>query len=912
MDRISGYSEQMYLGDKIFSVHTWERSFMDLRKNTISVSTSLLHECWWDIRCASSRIYTMNKVGRMAKDKSQVWMLALSEILSKPKVYKEFVKTLQHHTDPTHNNAFVQMFFLSQLAGTEWLHPRISETLNNPIDSEKIEQPHIREIREKLISENWITSVQQGLGLILQELRKYPLQDKSLDRSLPLHLLSELARSQWLLDVCREISSTNKTIKKKVEKQIEKKDKDKKKKEFQETPAQSFQQEYSPKDSIMESSPDSPVQIIGTRSPPIWWYFKEKVWTWFTSSLQWETSIDKKKIIMPSTWDITHTYECILPNDDSMVSLPLPHGLIPAQWDDTCKVAQAKHWLFLISWTPWLRIRIWCRSSDKENWHLVHGLDSDLSDYSQPLCSILPKDVQNILDANTWSKADQLTQFASAIRSKLYSTKYQWTYKNNSSTADEYIALLREANKMECYSANHLMIALARHIWVPARLAMWYRTNFTHNSKTAISSNDGHARAELYINGKWQRRDVTPLTPDPEDDNDENADTSPSENSEDNPSQSQDPSDTPQDLSEQDPLEELEDMAEHPITEEDIAKILESKTEDPDISAQRREWISLEQAKDTYDRLQKNKHRSSIFARKLKNWLQDVAISHSSSQANTKRPTWDLDIQRVLKNQKLLTQHPDEVIKLANSELPIWRKKTEQIKEIVSLPEELRLHMYIDVSGSMGWHRESVKNDIVMIWDSLRQLAWLTKKLWMKVSVEIHAFADRGTLFSWDGESTININMTDKSISHLSNLLTKIPNKFQRSAGTWNDENSFYEDVVLTRYEEKNKEEKSKKRIKHIWLSFTDQETLTDWSSSFGKKSIAWVSLPEQNNRDRLESYLQLLQSLDLPIIAVNCEGEAKWDSWYYSYIAWWSNHFNNMPQVLFDEITKLIPTRKK
>gem|GEM_PF-4382200 len=61
----------------------------------------------------------MNKVGRMAKDKSQVWMLALSEILSKPKVYKEFVKTLQHHTDPTHNNAFVQMFFLSQLAGTE-------------------------------------------------------------------------------------------------------------------------------------------------------------------------------------------------------------------------------------------------------------------------------------------------------------------------------------------------------------------------------------------------------------------------------------------------------------------------------------------------------------------------------------------------------------------------------------------------------------------------------------------------------------------------------------------------------------------------------------------------------------------------------------------------------------------------
>gem|GEM_PF-4510154 len=38
--------------------------------------------------------------------------------------------------------------------------------------------------------------MQQGLGLILQELRKYPLQDKSLDRSLPLHLLSELARSQ--------------------------------------------------------------------------------------------------------------------------------------------------------------------------------------------------------------------------------------------------------------------------------------------------------------------------------------------------------------------------------------------------------------------------------------------------------------------------------------------------------------------------------------------------------------------------------------------------------------------------------------------------------------------------------------------------------------------------------------------
>ena len=96
---------------------------------------------------------------------------------------------------------------------------------------------------------------------------------------------------------------------------------------------------------------------------------------------------------------------------------------------------------------------------------------------------------------------------------KKYSTKKQGTLRNKSNHKN-YIKNLDASEVLECYSANTLFVALCRYLWFPARLV----TGFAVDSKSKkgewlLSSNNGHARSEVWDETlwKWIEFDATPV-----------------------------------------------------------------------------------------------------------------------------------------------------------------------------------------------------------------------------------------------------------------------------------------------------------------------------------------------------------------------------------------------------------------
>lgn len=97
--------------------------------------------------------------------------------------------------------------------------------------------------------------------------------------------------------------------------------------------------------------------------------------------------------------------------------------------------------------------------------------------------------------------------------SKKYSTKVQWTLRNKSNHKN-YVKNLDTSEVLECYSANTLFVALCRYLWFSARLV----TGFAVDSKSKkgewlLSSNNGHARSEVWDETlwKWVEFDATPV-----------------------------------------------------------------------------------------------------------------------------------------------------------------------------------------------------------------------------------------------------------------------------------------------------------------------------------------------------------------------------------------------------------------
>lgn len=93
--------------------------------------------------------------------------------------------------------------------------------------------------------------------------------------------------------------------------------------------------------------------------------------------------------------------------------------------------------------------------------------------FTKPLISSLDDSIKAWLEEQpTDDPVELISILATHIRSKIYSTEYQGTYQQKARDSDDYITNLWYAPKLECYSANHLMVALSRYCNIPARLAM--------------------------------------------------------------------------------------------------------------------------------------------------------------------------------------------------------------------------------------------------------------------------------------------------------------------------------------------------------------------------------------------------------------------------------------------------------
>ena len=91
---------------------------------------------------------------------------------------------------------------------------------------------------------------------------------------------------------------------------------------------------------------------------------------------------------------------------------------------------------------------------------------------------------------------------------------------------------LDKSEVLECFSANSLLVALCREMWVPARLVVGHALNSVQkDGKWYITRNNWHARTEIRDWEKRQRLDATPTKKEDGEDSNQNMDEQQGNNS---------------------------------------------------------------------------------------------------------------------------------------------------------------------------------------------------------------------------------------------------------------------------------------------------------------------------------------------------------------------------------------------
>lgn len=270
---------------------------------------------------------------------------------------------------------------------------------------------------------------------------------------------------------------------------------------------------------------------------------------------------------------------------------------------------------------------------------------------------------------------DQLQRTAEHIKNKYYDTKYQGSLVENAKNADEYAQYLWNAAKMECYSANTLLVMMARQLGFEARLACGFNSKTVHENKGYITSNDGHARAEVKLNGKWIIMDVTPVHQENE----------------------------MQDLQDQ---EIKKDPFGAKLTPSQLQALKEQQLKNSkDLSRETqqllKQGVALPTALKFQQFIEKTKKKSEYIADELIKMLQDTYEIQTSKTIHTIKATSQIDLTKLLRTVPgIFNDNPEEKIHDLNQlkKTPLYKKEIQESHEITKLPDELRTHLMIDVS----------------------------------------------------------------------------------------------------------------------------------------------------------------------------------------------------------------------
>jgi len=204
---------------------------------------------------------------------------------------------------------------------------------------------------------------------------------------------------------------------------------------------------------------------------------------------------DRQKIL-PQTYEQILSVYFVKWRKWATYVLPLSKDLAVVSYDSSAvEVYQDKYWIYYIKFLKdgEFGLNIWNRkekidfSSGEANELIYTGSKIDLSKFS------------------SWK---DLKKF---IKWKKYANVSQKGF--HKSDVNGYIEALYEASQMDCLPANILFVVLSRSLGYPARLVIGYQT-YIKDKKTYVSTNQGHAWAEIFDNWKWIRVDATPVNTD--------------------------------------------------------------------------------------------------------------------------------------------------------------------------------------------------------------------------------------------------------------------------------------------------------------------------------------------------------------------------------------------------------------
>lgn len=831
-----------------------DKDVVDLKNKSITLTTKTIQELWWwDMHTAASMLY-YHTVSQLIAKRPYEKHLINSILLARDPAMKRHISKLHITGEPTIYSVYFQAFFAT-VYSPHIVSPEVQAILDTPI------------IKNDWTSESFETIVRAVCSALMKEDMVDGLYTtKTWSHTLVLRKLYQIWQEYDIRTKLRDVEQQRKNLRKArnnqaIQKEEKKKDtkKDNKNPEsIQQDSTTQKQDSYKPQDSIRESSEWSTRTVKDSREAPITGYIKTNSMQIFNAhSMQWSTDhITTKDLVddhtaSPTHWHTVHTVH------SWAYEYNIPYGFKPTfvRGDAFLQVNQS--WDYILQVRTWWVIKIWLAQSQT-------SLD-DTYEYTQPLCTTMPSQIFVYLESYK-TPAEKLQAIKSYILKKIYSTQYQWTIVSQSSWPDQYISNLRDAPKLECYSANHLFVALARNLWYEAKLSVWYHTKFVHEGKSYITADDGHAWAEIKVNRAWQIADVTPTTPDPNAQQPLQEDTS----------------------EEQEILDQTLSQQEKQDLEHQI--ISEVKNEPYEVQVLTQEWISPNEARDFYNRMEKMKLRAQKIAASLQKLFEDKKYIERHSYMHTRHAQTKIDLQKILTDEPLaLLWDPQSVLNLQKT--PFYLQKQTHHIEQKQYPDEIILTCAVDVSWSMADYQETTKDYLTLLRLTFAQLYSLMQKHWTVVKMECYGFGDTSKKYALSNTADyITMSMGAETMVWLARLFTQIPGGMQTSCGTWNAENDFYKKLIYENYTPPDESIPVKKIVK-LGISCTDQQTLTNPSPDDNKQIVMpdnETILPWSDKNTRLSDLLSYLHhTCRLPMIALNTSwtGKVK-DSWYAHYLS--------------------------
>lgn len=857
-----------------FSVNVGDKDHLDVSWSHITLTQSTIDQLgWWDINTASIMYYG-HIFSQIIASRWYEKYIINAVLLADLSWSHGFLSSINLSSIDTNQfsvyfQAFFALIYRPELVSTE-VRDILSTSIPNKDDTAISFESIYRNICANLSKQNLIdeyTNFAQGKS------------NKPAYKDL-LVFLYRIWQEHGIWDALRKLEISRKQINQTRTQQERKKEdhsQDRKENKDQQQYIQqdSFlkQDSYNPQDSIRNNESWPQILRDSWQAPIIWYIKTNSMQSFDINSLRWSAvnktfeKITDDTSIVPTYWHTVHA------GRSGNYEYNLPYGYKPVfvRGDAVLHINQSGDHTLQVQKPG--EIKVWlveCSIQDKDNY-----------DYSQVLIDHLSTNISDYLSSYD-TPLSKLNAVKSYILSKIYSTNYQGSVVDASSSQDDYIYRLWEAPKLECYSANHLFVAMARYLWYEAKLTVWYRTSFVYGNKSYITANDGHAWAELKVWDSWQVVDVTPTVPDPDDLYTGTEDD---------------------DLQEEDRGDMLDTDIMSDTDKQDLMSQFQQS--DPlEVKVLIQEWISPEQARSFYDMMEKVKPRAKKLANRLEKLFEyedtiEEKISRHTASTQTK-----IDIQRIL------TQEPGVIIGDAESltrlsKVPYYIKDHIQYITKKTYPDEIILTCTIDVSGSMDDYQEVTKEYITLLWMTFWYLYAMMKKHGTQVKMECRGFWSDSKKYIWDKGDLLTLSMDSKPMITLANLFAKIPDKMQNQCGSGNSENDFYERII---YEDIKKYALSSKyNIQKIGVSFTDQQTLTDSNRNDGKsiKMPDGTTLWWKNSRTRLSDLLSYLQNkCNMPMIAVNTSGHGKVrDSGYAYYVT----ADKNMDDKLYDILSTLI-----